>query len=67
MITIKKSAKIGLSIKAVKKAEKGLDYRAYLAEQNNQAGAKKGPQKSGSGMGTLGDALKGKLPPTPEE
>ena len=64
----KEERKIGLSIKAVKKAEKGLDYRAYLAEQNNQAG-KKGEKKSGSGMGTLGDALKGKLPQShePEE
>lgn len=57
----KEERKIGLSIKAVKKAEKGLDYRAYLAEQNNQAG-KKGDKKGGFGMGTLGDALKGKLP-----
>ena len=43
--------KIGLSIKAVAKAEQGIDYRAYLAS-------------SGGGMGTLGDALKGKLPKT---
>lgn len=58
----KEERKIGLSIKAVQKAEKGLDYRAYLAEQNNQAGTKKGStQKSGSSMGTLGDALKGKF------
>ncbi len=40
--------KIGLSIKAIAKAEQGIDYRAYLTS-------------SGSGMGTLGDALKGKL------
>ncbi len=40
--------KIGLSIKAVAKAEQGIDYRAYLSS-------------SGGGMGTLGDALKGKL------
>ncbi len=40
--------KIGLSIKAISKAEQGIDYRAYL-------------QSSGGGMGTLGDALKGKL------
>src|SRR5688572_651419 len=40
--------KIGLSIKAVAKAEQGIDYRAYLTS-------------SGGGMGTLGDALKGKL------
>lgn len=59
----KEERKIGLSIKAVKKAEKGLDYRAYLAEQNNQSSSKKGgSQKSGSqSMGTLGDALKGKF------
>ncbi len=63
----KEERKIGLSIKAVKKAEKGLDYRAYLAEQNNNQGTKKAGTKSGSGMGTLGDALKGKLPQTPED
>jgi small subunit ribosomal protein S1 len=40
--------KIGLSIKAVGKAEAGTDYRAYLSG-------------AGGGMGTLGDALKGKL------
>jgi small subunit ribosomal protein S1 len=40
--------KIGLSIKAVGKAESGVDYRAYLSN-------------AGGGMGTLGDALKGKL------
>jgi small subunit ribosomal protein S1 len=40
--------KVGLSIKAVAKAEQGIDYRAYLSS-------------SGGGMGTLGDALKGKL------
>lgn len=53
----KEERKIGLSIKAVKKAERGLDYRAYLAEQNKDAGGKKGSK----GIGTLGDALKGKL------
>lgn len=57
----KEERKIGLSIKAVQKAEKGLDYRAYLAEQNNQSGKKGSSQKSGSSMGTLGDALKGKF------
>lgn len=57
----KEERKIGLSIKAVKKAEKGLDYRAYLAEQNNQGSKKGSTNKSSSGMGTLGDALKGKL------
>jgi small subunit ribosomal protein S1 len=40
--------KIGLSIKAVAKAEQGIDYRAYLGT-------------SGGGMGTLGDALKDKF------
>lgn len=59
----KEERKIGLSIKAVKKAERGMDYRAYLAEQNNQGSSKKGATKSsGSGMGTLGDAFKGKFP-----
>lgn len=57
----KEERKIGLSIKAVKKAEKGLDYRAYLAEQSSQAGGKKSDKKASSSMGTLGDALKGKL------
>lgn len=64
----KEERKIGLSIKAIKKAEKGLDYRAYLAEQNNQGGKKGGAQKSGSqSMGTLGDALKGKFPTQSDE
>lgn len=66
----KEERKIGLSIKAVKKAEKGLDYRAYLAEQSNQSNnsnKKPGSKPGGSSMGTLGDALKGKLPPTAEE
>jgi small subunit ribosomal protein S1 len=44
--------KIGLSIKALNKGDAGVDYRAYLAN-NAQAAA--------GGMGTLGDALKGKL------
>lgn len=63
----KEERKIGLSIKAVKKAEKGLDYRAYLAEQNNQNQKKSGTKPSSGGMGTLGDALKGKLPGTSDE
>ena len=46
--------KIGLSMKAVKKAEKGFDYRAYLAQQNAPVA-----KVSKGGMGTLGDALKG--------
>jgi small subunit ribosomal protein S1 len=58
----KEERKIGLSIKAVKKAERGLDYRAYLAEQNNQGSSKKSTGKSSGGMGTLGDAFKGKFP-----
>jgi len=45
--------KIGLSIKAVAKAAQGIDYRAYLSQA--------APQSSSSSMGTLGDALKGKL------
>lgn len=62
----KEERKIGLSIKAIKKAEKGMDYRAYLAEQNT--GAKKGQQKGSSqSMGTLGDAFKGKFPSSSEE
>jgi len=47
--------KIGLSMKAVRKAEKGLDYRSYLNTQ--QANASSGKK----GMGTLGDAFKDKL------
>jgi small subunit ribosomal protein S1 len=46
--------KIGLSIKAVAKAAQGIDYRAYLSQSAPQ-------QTSSSSMGTLGDALKGKL------
>lgn len=60
----KEERKIGLSIKAVHKADKGLDYRAYLAEQgsSNQTSSKTSTKStSSSGMGTLGDALKGKL------
>ncbi|USN51055.1 MAG: 30S ribosomal protein S1 [Myxococcales bacterium] len=64
----KEERKIGLSIKAVKKAEKGMDYRAYLAEQNHGAGKKGGSQKSGSqSMGTLGDAFKGKFGQSSDE
>lgn len=62
----KEERKIGLSIKAIKKAEKGLDYRAYLAEQNNQGG-KKGAKGGSQSMGTLGDALKGKFPSSNDE
>lgn len=65
----KEERKIGLSIKAIKKAEKGMDYRAYLAEQNSgSSGKKSGQQKGGSqSMGTLGDALKGKFPSSSNE
>ena len=63
----KEERKIGLSIKAIKKAEKGMDYRAYLAEQNSPA-KKSGPQKGASqSMGTLGDAFKGKFPSSNDE
>ncbi len=46
----KEERKIGLSIKAVKKAEKGMDYRAYLAEQNTttKKSGSSGPQKGAS-------------------
>ena len=66
----KEERKIGLSIKAIKKAEKGMDYRAYLAEQNSGGSGKKSgsQQKGGSqSMGTLGDALKGKFPSSSNE
>jgi small subunit ribosomal protein S1 len=46
--------KIGLSMKAVAKAEAGVDYRAYLAQQPATTTASSG---GGGGMGTLGDAL----------
>jgi len=49
--------KIGLSMKAVSKADKGFDYRAYLAQQNSGAASK----SSKGGMGTFGDAFKDKL------
>jgi small subunit ribosomal protein S1 len=48
--------KIGLSIKAVAKAEQGIDYRAYLAQSTPTATA-----STGGSMGTWGDALKDKL------
>jgi small subunit ribosomal protein S1 len=48
--------KIGLSIKAVAKAEQGIDYRAYLAQA-----AKPAATSTGGSMGTLGDALGDKL------
>jgi small subunit ribosomal protein S1 len=47
--------KIGLSIKAVAKAEQGIDYRAYLAQASAPV-TSTAPTGSG-GMGTLGDAL----------
>jgi small subunit ribosomal protein S1 len=49
--------KIGLSMKAVKKAEKGFDYRSYLTQQNAAAAAKAGK----GGMGTLGDQFRDRL------
>jgi len=49
--------KIGLSMKAVKKAEKGFDYRTYLAQQNAASAAKSGK----GGMGTLGDKFADRL------
>jgi small subunit ribosomal protein S1 len=55
--------KIGLSIKAVAKAEAGIDYRAYLGNGAQAAAAQTATSNNtaGGGMGTLGDALKGKL------
>lgn len=50
--------KIALSLKAVGKADKGLDYRAYLAEQNRND---KSSTSSSSSMGTLADAFKDKF------
>jgi small subunit ribosomal protein S1 len=52
--------KIGLSIKAVAKAEQGIDYRAYLAQGSAQVSSS-GGGGGGGGMGTLGDALKDKF------
>lgn len=49
--------KIGLSMKAVKKAEKGFDYRTYLAQQNAASAAKAGK----GGMGTLGEKFGDRL------
>ncbi len=49
--------KIGLSMKAISKAEKGVDYRSYLAQQKPSAA----PMKNGKGMGTFGEAFKDKL------
>ncbi|MBL90837.1 MAG: 30S ribosomal protein S1 [Myxococcales bacterium] len=49
--------RIGLSIKAVSKAEQGIDYRAYLAETAKPAAAK----ANTGGMGTLGDAFGSQL------
>lgn len=68
----KEERKIGLSIKAVNSAETGLDYRAYLAEQNSQPSKGGSSRSSGSSapsqsMGTLGDALKKKMGNTSDE
>lgn len=49
--------KIGLSMKAVKKAEKGFDYRSYLAQQGTSSS--KAVSSHTKSMGTLGEALKG--------
>ena len=49
--------KIGLSIKAVKKAEKGFNYKTYLAEQNKPAIN----NVKSEGIGTFGEAFKDKL------
>lgn len=57
----KEERKIGLSMKAVNNSEGGLDYRAYLAEQNAGSSNKGGKGSSSQGMGTLGDALKNKF------
>lgn len=46
--------KIGLSMKAVKKAKKGFDYRTYLAQQSAASS-----QPKSTSMGTWGDSLKG--------
>ena len=53
--------KIGLSIKAVAKAEQGIDYRAYLGNSAASGSSSSSSSSSSGGMGTLGDALKGKL------
>ncbi len=53
--------KIGLSIKAVGKAEAGVDYRAYLNSAGGSSSSGSSSSSSSSSMGTLGDALKGKL------
>ena len=59
--------KIGLSVKAVGKAEAGVDYRSYLNSSSGGGGSSSGSSSSssssssGGGMGTLADALKGKL------
>ncbi len=47
--------KIGLSVKAVEKAEQGIDYRAYLAQGVTASTS----TSTGGGMGTLGDQLGG--------
>lgn len=57
----KQERKIGLSIKALaNNPEKNLDYKTYLAEQNKSKKSSSGSSSS-QGMGTLGDALKGRL------
>jgi len=54
--------KIGLSIKAVSQAEKGMDYRSYLAQSTpKKAKAASVASTSGASLGTFGDAFKGKF------
>lgn len=60
--------KIGLSIKAVSKAEAGMDYRSYLAAPGSAPKPKKAAASTGtSGLGTLGDAFKDKFSVTSSE
>ncbi|MEM7588551.1 MAG: 30S ribosomal protein S1 [Myxococcota bacterium] len=56
-----KERQIGLSIRAVQAAKEGLDYRAYLASQDNRSQSQK------TSMGTLGEALKEKLTDEPAQ
>ncbi len=47
--------RIGLSMKAAKNTEEGLNYRSYLSKNKSSLKSR----RTGSGMGTLGEALKG--------
>ena len=53
--------RIGLSMKAINKADKGFDYKNYLKEQesSNAALAKKGFGTLGSSFSDLKDKLSG--------